>query len=459
MCGELHTKKKKIYIQTNHGTVKIELSDPTAKVTVQIDGETIAITGLDRPLRLRPGEHGLVVTGDDFETVTKSFTVKRGSEEPLRITLVPKAERVAQTPPTPTVIPKPVEPAPVPQPAVYRVQITPPEALLTASGKGVTVAGEGGQRTVTVAEPDGKARVVLLAVLAGHENLQIELTPAPGEQKGLTMQLPRVASSGEVRGTAQESHATKLPPAPSGPLPTMENSIKMRLVQIPAGEFLMGSPDSDSEASSDEKPQHRVRITWPFHLGAFEVTQSQYQQVMGSNPSSFKDESGLLPVENVSWTDAQEFCTKLSELPQEKQAGRQYRLPTEAEWEYACRAGSTSRYGFDESRDSLGSYAWFIENSGGKTHPVGQKKPNAWGLYDMHGNVYECSDRFGNYDASAVDDPRGPAAGSDRVFRGGSWLNVAWCCRSAYRVRLTPVRPSGNVGFRVALSSVDVSSK
>lgn len=328
------------------------------------------------------------------------------------------------------------------------------------------MAGEGGQRTVTVAEPDGKAKVVLLAVLAGHENQQLEWKPAPGEEKGLTMQLPRVASSGEVPGTAQESHATrkepatKLPPAPSGSLPTMENSIKMRLVQIPAGEFLMGSPDSDSEASSDEKPQHRVRITRPFHLGAFEVAQSQYQQVMGSNPSNFKDESGLSPVEIVSWTDVEEFCGKLSGLPQEKQAGRQYRLPTEAEWEYACRAGSTSRYGFDESRDSLGSYAWFSENSGSKTHPVGQKKPNAWGLHDMHGKVYEwCSDWYGTYDASGVDDPRGPTAGSYRVLRGGGWFIVAGVCRPACRAGFMPVSRSPSVGFCVAFSSVDASSK
>ena len=454
------------YLQTNHGLVKIELSDPAAKVQVQVDGETIAVTGLDRPLRLRPGAHGLVVTGDDFETVTRSFTVKRGSDEPLRVTLIPKAGPVAQTPPAE---PQPSAPPPAPQPAVYQVQITPPEALLTASGRGVTVAGAGGTRTVTVAEPDGQTKVVLLAVLAGHENQQRELQPTAGESQTLAIQLsrspapvapPPVAPPPSTVAKTPEP-APKLPPAPAGPLPTITNSIDMRLVQIPAGEFLMGSPDSDNEASSDEKPQHRVRITQPFYLGAFEVTQSQYQQVLGSNPSHFKDESGLSPVDSVSWEDAQEFCAKLSELPPEKQAGRQYRLPSEAEWEYACRAGSTSRYGFDESRESLGSYAWYDSNSGSKTHPVGQKKPNARGLYDMHGNVYEwCFDWWnGTYDASSVDDPRGPTAGSYRVYRGGSWDFDAGYCRSAYRLRYTPGYRNRNVGFRVALSSVDATSK
>jgi len=456
-----------LYIQTNHGLVKIELSDPAAKVQVQVDGETIAVTGLDRPLRLQAGEHGLVVNGDDFETVTRSFTVKRGSDEPLRVTLVPKPAPVAQTPPAE---PRPAEPPPAPQPAVYQVQITPPEALLTASGRGVTVAGEGGTRTVTVAEPDGQTKIVLLAVLAGHENQQRELQPAAGESQTLAIQLsrspapvapPPVAAPPSTVAKTPPEPAPKLPPAPAGPLPTIANSIDMRLVQIPAGEFLMGSPDSDNEASSDEKPQHRVRITQPFYLGAFEVTQSQYQQVLGSNPSYLKDESGLSPVDSVSWEDAQQFCARLSELPQEKEAGRQYRLPTEAEWEYACRAGSTSRYCFDESRESLGSYAWYNSNSGSKTHPVGQKKPNAWGLYDMHGNVYEwCFDWWnGTYDASSVDDPRGPTAGSYRVLRGGGWGSDARFCRSASRNRSSPGYRFNYVGFRVALSSVDAPGK
>ena len=152
----------------------------------------------------------------------------------------------------------------------------------------------------------------------------------------------------------------------------------MKLVLIPAGEFLMGSPDSDKDAQTDEKPQHRVRITRPFYLGATEVTQGQYRAVTGQSPSNFKG-SDDLPVEMVTWNDAIAFCDKLSELEKGQLGGARYRLPTEAEWEYACRGGSTTRYSFGDDAASLGEFAWHDGNSGSKTHPVGQKRPNACG--------------------------------------------------------------------------------
>ena len=206
----------------------------------------------------------------------------------------------------------------------------------------------------------------------------------------------------------------------------------MKLALIPAGEFLMGSPDSDKDASDDEKPQHRVRITQPFYLGVYQVTQGQYRAVTGANPSHFKG-SDDLPVESVSWHDAIAFCNKLSEREGLKpyyqldaatrSGGEGYRLPTEAEWEYACRAGSTTRYSFGDDAASLGEYAWFNGNSGGKTHPVGQKRPNAFGLYDMHGNVWEwCWDVYAAYNANSPGaDPDGPSGASGRVIRGGCW--------------------------------------
>ncbi len=240
------------------------------------------------------------------------------------------------------------------------------------------------------------------------------------------------------------------------------NSIGMKLAFIPAGEFLMGSPNSDSDADSDEKPQHTVRITKSFYLGVTEVTQEQYERVMDSNPSHFK--GAQLPVENVSWNDAMEFCRKLSELRAERSVGRVYRLPTEAEWEYACRAGSTTKWSFGDSESSLGDYAWFSSNAGRKTHPVGTKKPNAWGLYDMHGNVLEwCSDWWKrDYTTTTVSDPTGPATGSYRVYRGGGWSYCAWSCRSAFRnARSTgaPESRGDSLGFRLAFSSVDQSGQ
>jgi formylglycine-generating enzyme required for sulfatase activity len=236
------------------------------------------------------------------------------------------------------------------------------------------------------------------------------------------------------------------------------NSIGMKLVLIPKGTFLMGSPESDKEHQGDEV-QHEVMLSNDFFLGVTEVTQAQYQKVMGENPSYFQSdeiqgESSNHPVEKVSWEDAVDFCKKLSELPEEKKAGRVYRLPTEAEWEYACRAGSKSAYSFGDGVDSLDGNAWFKENSDRKTHPVGQKRPNAWGLYDMHGNVFEwCSDWYDDYPKDAVSDPTGSKEGSHRVYRGGSSYDVATNCRSASRYWIYASLRSRINGFRVALSS------
>jgi formylglycine-generating enzyme required for sulfatase activity len=205
-----------------------------------------------------------------------------------------------------------------------------------------------------------------------------------------------------------------------------------------------------------DEQQHEVTISKNYYLGVTEVTQGQYEKVMGKNPSWFQGnkiqgDNSNHPVELVSWEDAIEFCKKLSDLPEEKAAGRVYRLPTEAEWEYACRAGSKTAYSFGESSESLGDYAWFKGNSNMQTHPVGEKKANAWGLYDMHGNVWEWCSYYGEYPKGAVSDPVGPREDSSRVPRGGSWGYEAASCRSATRLRYAPSN-RGDIGFRVALS-------
>ena len=188
-----------------------------------------------------------------------------------------------------------------------------------------------------------------------------------------------------------------------------------------------------------------------YHLGSYEVTQEQYEKVMGNNPSYFKGAKN--PVESVSWEDAVSFCKKLSEIPEEKAAGRSYRLPTEAEWEYACGAGSTTSYSFGETAESLGEYAWFGKNSERKTHPVGEKKPNRWGLYDMHGNVWEwCQYVYETSPSGRRTDPKGPNKRAYRVLRGGSWGNDAAPCRSARRYTTAPTYRTSINGFRVALS-------
>jgi formylglycine-generating enzyme required for sulfatase activity len=248
-------------------------------------------------------------------------------------------------------------------------------------------------------------------------------------------------------------------PASGQQLKEFTNSIGMKLVLIPAGTFSMGSPVGEDPSRSDDELTHEVTISEPFYLGVVEVTQGQYEKVMGRTPSFFSkqelrtSDSSMYPVERVSWKDAVSFCEKLSEKLDEKAAGRLYRLPTEAEWEYACRAGSNSAFCFGSSPDSLGSYAWFEKNSGSKTHPGGEKKANAWGLYDMHGNVWEwCQDWWGDFPARSVTDPRGPDSGVQRVLRGGGWDDDAGGCRSAYRNRNFPSNRYFSIGFRIAMS-------
>ena len=196
-----------------------------------------------------------------------------------------------------------------------------------------------------------------------------------------------------------------------------------------------------------EKPPHEVKISQSFYLQTIQVTQGQWREVMGNKPSYFKDCAADCPVESVSWEDAQEFIQKLNK----KEGTDKHRLPTEAEWEYVCRAGTTTEFSFGDDESQLEEYAWFKDNSQEKTHPAGTRKPNAWGLYDMHGNVWEWveDDSHDNYkgapgDGSAwVDDPRG----ADRVVRGGSWSSGAHLCRSAFRTATRPTTASTSLAF------------
>ncbi len=235
---------------------------------------------------------------------------------------------------------------------------------------------------------------------------------------------------------------------------THKNSIGMEFVLIPSGSFMMGAHEFE-KGGKDEKPRHKVTISKAFFIGRYEVTQEQWMAVMGSKPSKFQ--ARKKPVEQVSWDDVQEFIRKLNR----KEGTDRYRLPTEAEWEYAARAGSEDAYcyGDDPDAEQLHKYAWYDKNSGRKTKTVGKLKPNAWGLYDMHGNVWEwCQDLYDSeYDSeyyanSPSTNPKGPSSGSYRVFRGGSWLNSAWECRSAHRYYYSPDARSYSRGFRLARS-------
>jgi len=203
----------------------------------------------------------------------------------------------------------------------------------------------------------------------------------------------------------------------------------MEFVWIEPGTFLMGAPDSEEVAQSHEKPQHEVTITQGFYLGQYEITQGQWEAVMGSNPSYFLGANR--PVEYVSWYDVHSFIHALNEAAGDSL----YRLPTEAEWEYTCRVGTTTRWSFGDEESLLEEYAWYSGNRGfSKTRDVGTKLPNPWGLYDMHGNVWEwCQDRYGGYTSDSQVDPTGPATGLYRVIRGGFYKADASYVRSASR--------------------------
>lgn len=284
------------------------------------------------------------------------------------------------------------------------------------------------------------------------------------------------------------SNPTSLPPA--GPFarltqlleggiqpvaPTLTNSLGMQFVLIPAGTIWMGSPLDESSRFEDEGPEHRVTVTTPFYLGTFPVTQSEYERLIGGQPSHFCArgegrrqvealDTSLHPVEMISWHMAAEFCTLLGELHPERDLGRRYRLPTEAEWELACRAGISRAGPFHQGR-SLGSHQANFDGREpfgtapvgpylSRTVPVNAYPPNAFGLYDLHGNVSEwCADWFGEgfYLESPTEDPIGAATGEHRVLRGGSWNDPGRYCRAAFRYDRPPEEARRDFGFRVLL--------
>ncbi len=320
-----------------------------------------------------------------------------------------------------------------------------------------------------------------------------EVTVPAGGKEAFTVRIARPSSLPEEHpkdhGAESSLAANKDSRPDPGPVvkrppyqESIPNSIGMTLKLVSSSEFTMGSAKDDPDALPEEKPPHPVRIS-PFYVGIHEVTQEQYQEVMGINPSYFSSTGGgknqvagrstdHYPVEYVTWLDAVRFCNILSEregfapfyevngenvenveIPNKRGPG--YRLPTEAEWEYACRAGTSTRFSFGDDRLVLSDYGWFDQNSVGMTHPVGEKQPNAFGLRDMHGNVSEwCSDGYDEnfYKNSPKDDPLKSSGTAARVNRGGSWRNWARQCWTASRAGWTPMGRSPNLGFRVALN-------
>ncbi len=376
--------------------------------------------------------------------------------------------------------------APIMQPAGQATRRLPRPPTLVALGL-LGVAILAGVIIVRIVQKSGKETIVEIPD-NDLKSVTVEDKPAEGTPPG--------RSSGVTQPPLQPWHLPKDAPLPAiAPFDATQakkhqeawakylgvpieyaNSIDMRFVLLPPGEFEMGSTGADvakllEEAKThglsernigrvpSEAPKHRVRITKPFYLGLCEVTQAEYERVMGSNPSQYAGDPNR-PVEMVDWEAASMFSRILGELPQERTVQAVYRLPTEAEWEYACRAGTTTNWYCGDDQFTLGEYAWFGSNAGEATHPVRQKKPNAWGLFDMHGNVYEwCRDWFGSeyYGASPLEDPVGLSLGSERVLRGGGWSGDAYRSRAAYRAGNVTNHRFGSLGFRLvrAISAAD----
>ena len=268
-------------------------------------------------------------------------------------------------------------------------------------------------------------------------NLQITLSKDATATQQSTVSQPIVAQQPVVQPTVTNSDNISIP---------VKDGISIDMVRVEAGTFTMGATPEMKEPDDDEKPTHQVTLTNDYYIGKYEVTQALWQAVMGNNPSYFKGEN--LPVDNVSWNDCQEFISKLNSI-----IGKNFRLPTEAEWEYAARGGNKSRSYQYSGSSNLSDVAWCRDNSGSKTHTVGSRQANELGIYDMSGNVWEwCQDCFGTYSNSSQVNPTGANSGSKRVIRGGCWYYSAGCCRSSYRDYNTPGSRFDNLGFRLVLS-------
>jgi formylglycine-generating enzyme required for sulfatase activity len=319
--------------------------------------------------------------------------------------------------------------------------------LLCGEGRGVQVQLErdecpGAEVLKLEGLPDG-VRAAAATVPAGS-NLGRLTLQAAADAAPRTRRVRLTATAGRVQAEGQFEVAVPR---------EVVNSVGMHLALIPRGTFRMGSPDTDGDALYNEKPRHGVEITRPFYVGVHPVTVRQFRQFAEDTqlPLPWLSTGGGPtddhPVVRVPWVSAAAFCEWLG-----KKEGRTYELPTEAEWEYACRAGATTRYHFGDDPARLGDYAWYRQNAGGQAHKVGGKKPNAWGLFDMHGNIWQwCLDGPRRYETESVKDPIGPLEEGERVLRGGSWDEGARRCRAAFRYGLELGIHNNDIGFRVVL--------
>ena len=298
----------------------------------------------------------------------------------------------------------------------------------------------------------GQSPRVFNGVLVGNHNVEIRKSGYSTSRQTVMISEGQTASiSGSLTSSASSSNANVLSSGSSSlsdntlTIP-VKNGINIEMVKVEAGSFNMGATPEMKSPYEVEKPVHRVTLTNNYYIGKYEVTQALWQAVMGSNPSHFKGDA--LPVEQVSWNDCQKFITKLNRL-----TGKNFRLPTEAEWEYAARGGNKSRGYRYSGSNTIDDVAWYENDALSQTHPVGTKQPNELEIYDMTGNVMEwCQDWYGSYSSSPQVNPTGAASGSYRVVRGGGWSDSARDCRTSDRDFISPGGRSSDLGLRLVLS-------
>ena len=293
----------------------------------------------------------------------------------------------------------------------------------------------------------GQSPRVFNGIMVGNHKVEIKKDGYGTESKTVNILESQTATlSGVLTTNASSSVASGASLSGNTIIIPVKDGISIDMIRVEAGTFTMGATTEMKDPWDDEKPTHQVTLTNDYYIGKYEVTQALWKAVMGKNPSNFKGDN--LPVEEVSWNDCQKFISKLNSI-----TGKTFRLPTEAEWEYAARGGKKSRGYQYSGSNNLSDVAWYTDNSGSKTHTVGSKQANELGIYDMSGNVYEwCQDWKGSYSSSSQVNPTGDNSGSRRVFRGGGWSITARICRSSCRLSITPGYRDCNLGLRLVLS-------
>ena len=456
----------------------ISVQPKDAKVTVDgvlqessSDGEYSAM--------LPYGNHTYKVEAGGYISKSGSFSVSSGDMTPVSVSLVSALATVSVTCPTPAVSlyvdKKSVGNAPwigslkegmhlvEAKKNGYRsqqktIQLSQQQKLDVAFGELIAIQGNlsvnykpFGADVYVDGKKLGQSPRVFNGLLVGNHQVEVRKDGYATDKKSVTISEGQTMS---ISGTLSSNKASSSGYASSFSLSSgsneisipVKNGITIDMVKVEAGTFMMDATSEMQNPWDDVKPVHQVTLTNDYYMGKYEVTQALWKTVMGSNPSNFKGDN--LPVEQVSWDDCQEFIDKLNSM-----AGRKFRLPTEAEWEYAARGGMKSRGYRYSGSGNISDVAWYTDNSDSKTHPVGTKQSNELGLYDMAGNVSEwCQDWYGSYVSSFQTNPTGAVSGSDRVACGGSWYNDARICRSSFRSHCTPDARYGNLGLRLVLS-------